>query len=117
MPRSGPKELGRPQASRGGLTILGHTPGSFGLDKISFVPTMFSKLIKEGSMAKRKKKKKAQVRKPVPTPKPVKPAERQVTQKVDFRKEYPYVYSDLKRAGLTALAMLAFMLILSIIVR
>jgi len=85
----------------------------FRLDKIPFVPTMFSKLRKGGDMAK--KKKKAQARKPAP--KPIKAPERQAAPKVDFRKEYPYVYSDLKRAGLTALAMLAFMLILSIIVR
>lgn len=66
------------------------------------------------------KKKKARARKgkiTAPSPKPaIKPPERPVSR-VDFRKEYPYVYSDLKRAGIMALIMLAFMLSLSLIIR
>ncbi len=34
---------------------------------------------------------------------------------VDFRQEYPYIYSDLKRVGIIALAMLIFMVALSFI--
>ena len=74
-------------------------------------------------MAK-KKKKKAQAKKiGTPAPKPAQPAPKpavkvpeRLPQRVDLRKEYPYVYSDLKRAGITALVMLIFMLILSVII-
>lgn len=77
-------------------------------------------------MAKKKKKKvrarkekrreeKIIVSKPSPAP-AVKVPERPALR-VDFRKEYPYIYSDLRRAGITALAMFVFMLLISLIVR
>jgi len=47
------------------------------------------------------------------------PPRPEVTTKktVDFATEYHYVYADLKRIAITALAMLAVLIILSFIVR
>ena len=45
------------------------------------------------------------------------PASKAQKYQVDFRKEYPYIYSDLERVGIIAAAMLAFMIALSFILR
>lgn len=67
--------------------------------------------------ARARKEKRKETKITTPSPKPaVKTPERPVSR-VDFRKEYPYVYSDLRRAGITALIMLVFMLLLSLIIR
>ncbi len=78
-------------------------------------------------MAKKKKRARArrekarEVRTTTPSPAqpafkpPVKAPERP-SPRVDFRREYPYVYSDLRRAGITALVMFMFMLALSLII-
>ncbi|RLC76147.1 MAG: hypothetical protein DRI61_13800 [Chloroflexi bacterium] len=36
---------------------------------------------------------------------------------VDFRKEYPYIYSDLERVGIITAIMLVFMFVLSLILK
>jgi len=69
---------------------------------------------KKKARARKEKQKETKIIAPSPRP-AIKTPERPAT-KVDFRKEYPYVYSDLKRAGITAIIMLVFMFLLSIII-
>ena len=59
---------------------------------------------------------------PVPQPSPAiakepPPPETKTKKTVDFAAEYRYVYADLKRIAITAVAMLAVLIILSFVIR